>query len=370
MSDKIDSSGLIENMETADDSSPDKRSKNSKGSHKSKNPILVDGGDEDGQDEVDVPVNILHRVNALRKLQLESVNIESQFYQKVHELECEYAERMAPLYEKRRQIINGEYEPGENEYDIAVPLDREFLAEELYKQSAINNDLPESEKTFLIPDGKGLNEFWVTVLRNDATIGGMVETQDEAVLKHLTNIEVVNSKTPAKFTLVFHFSPNDYFTNTTLTKEYTMECKPDPKDPFSYSGPEIVSTVGCKIDWKPGKNLTVKTVTKKQKHKQKGGSRIVTKEEKTPTFFDFFSPPEIPKGQNDDADPEIREALEFDFQIGQMFRDNVVPRAVLHYTGEALDDDDEYEDEEDDEMDYDDSDDSVDDDADIPSKKK
>ena len=35
---------------------------------------------------------------------------------------------------------------------------------------------------------------------------------------------------------------------------------------------------GCSIDWKQGKNLTVKTVKKKQKHKSKGNVRTVTKQ--------------------------------------------------------------------------------------------
>ena len=44
------------------------------------------------------------------------------------------------------------------------------------------------------------------------------------------------------FTLEFHFSPNDFFTNTVLTKEYTMKCTPDEKDPFSFDGPEIIKS--------------------------------------------------------------------------------------------------------------------------------
>ena len=46
------------------------------------------------------------------------------------------------------------------------------------------------------------------------------------------------------FTLEFHFSPNEYFTNTVLTKEYFMKCKPDDKEPFTFEGPEIFK---CKV---------------------------------------------------------------------------------------------------------------------------
>ena len=48
-----------------------------------------------------------------------------------------------------------------------------------------------------------------------------------------------------------------------------MKCVPTEADPFSFDGPEIYRCKGCPIAWKPGKNLTVKTVKKKQKHKSK-----------------------------------------------------------------------------------------------------
>ena len=57
-----------------------------------------------------------------------------------------------------------------------------------------------------------------------------------------------------------------------------MKCAPPEGDPFSFDGPEIYRCKGCSIDWKQGKNLTVKTVKKKQKHKSKGNVRTVTKQ--------------------------------------------------------------------------------------------
>ena len=83
---------------------------------------------------------------------------------------------------------------------------------------------------------------------------------------------------PQGFTLYFHFAPNEYFTNSVLTKEYMMKCQPDEEDPFNFEGPEITNCKGCEISWKTGKNLTVKTVKKKQKHKSKGSVRTVTKQ--------------------------------------------------------------------------------------------
>lgn len=46
----------------------------------------------------------------------------------------------------------------------------------------------------------------------------------------------------------------------------------------------------CTIDWKKGKNVTVKTIKKKQKHKGRGTVRTITKQVPNDSFFNFFSP--------------------------------------------------------------------------------
>ena len=46
----------------------------------------------------------------------------------------------------------------------------------------------------------------------------------------------------------------------------------------------------CVIDWKKGKNVTVKTIKKKQKHKGRGTVRTITKQVPNDSFFNFFSP--------------------------------------------------------------------------------
>ena len=135
------------------------------------------------------------------------------------------------------------------------------------------------------------------------------------------------------FTLHFYFAPNDYFSNLILTKEYEMKCEPSEDDPFSFEGPEIFKCKGCTINWKEGKNLTVKTVKKKQKHKSKGNVRTITKQVKNDSFFNFFDPPPIPDDPNADIDPETQDLLTADFEIGHYIRDRIIPRAVLFFTG-------------------------------------
>jgi nucleosome assembly protein 1-like 1 len=289
-----------------------------------------------------LPPAVRRRVNALKKLQLDAVNIEAEFYRKVHDLECDYAERFVTLTDKRKLIVIGSHEPTDDE--CKVPIDEDELAEELSAKATLQNG-PEGEKDVATT---GIPEFWLTTFKNVDIIAEMIQEHDEPILKHLTDVEVKTSKEPMLFTFIFHFSPNEYFTNATLTKEYILKCQPDPKDPFEFDGPEIVDCKGCKIDWKPTKNVTVKLIKKKQKHKQKGATRFVTKEVKNDSFFNFFDPAVVPEGGEEELDDETRELMNADFEIGQILRDRILPRAVLYYTGEAADDDD-YDEEEDEE---------------------
>ncbi|KAM7292835.1 nucleosome assembly protein 1-like 1 isoform X5 [Ixodes scapularis] len=115
----------------------------------------------------------------------------------------------------------------------------------------------------------------------------------------------------------------------------------------------VLYTLRCVIEWKKGKNVTVKTMKKKQKHKSRGTVRFVTKTMQRDSFFNFFSPPEQ---QGDTLDEEAQALLAADFEIGHVLKERVVPRAVLYFTGEAIQEDDYDEDEEDEEDEEEDDD--------------
>merc|ERR1712106_335300 len=122
---------------------------------------------------------------------------------------------------------------------------------------------------------------------------------------------------------------------------------------------------GCTIDWVKGKNLTVKQV--KQKHKSKGSVRVITKQVKADSFFNFFDPPTVPDDPNAEVDEDTQALLTADFEIGHYIRERIVPRAVLFFTGEALEDESDFEEEEDDSED--DDEDGSDNDPDFDPKK-
>lgn len=52
------------------------------------------------------------------------------------------------------------------------------------------------------------------------------------------------------------------------------------------------------------------------------------------------------KELDESDDVESQDLLRTDFEAGQLIRDQVIPRAVLFYTGEAGDEDDFYDEDE------------------------
>lgn len=110
--------------------------------------------------------------------------------------------------------------------------------------------------------------------------------------------------------------------------------------------------------------LTIVTDTKQ--------TRIVKKTVPTESFFNFFSPPQAPTEEDDDAASDIEERLELDYQLGEDIKEKLIPRAIDWFTGEALAfeelDDDDLEGDFDDEDDDDDDDLSEDRDEDEESE--
>jgi len=95
----------------------------------------------------------------------------------------------------------------------------------------------------------------------------------------------------------------------------------------------------------------------------------VTKEVKNDSFFNFFDPPVIPEGGEESLDDDTRDLLNSDFEIGQILRERILPRAVLYFTGEAQDED-EYEEGDEEDEDELDEDEESDDDTSNPKTKE
>lgn len=296
-----------------------------------------------------LPGNVQHKINALKHLQKKYLNLEAKFFEEVYALECKYQELYQPLVDRRKGVIAGEakLEAGEAEWEDESDDEKEMDAEvtERFKRMALNY---KNQHSKVIKESQGIPAFWLTVFKNTQTMADMIQPHDEPLLEHLTNVNIVYKTDPMSYVLEFHFSPNAFFKDAVLTKTYFMRCQVDDEEPFSFEGPEIYKCTGCSIQWNPSKNVTVKTVKKQQKHKQRGVIRTLTKTLPNDSFFNFFNPPQV---QDDDknVDDETQMLLASDFEIGHFLRARIIPKAILYYTGEVMDEDDDDDEEEEEE---------------------
>lgn len=182
-------------------------------------------------------------------------------------------------------------------------------------------------------DPKGIPDYWLTVLKNVDKLGPMIQKYDEPILKFLSDVSLKFSKPgqPISYTFEFHFLPNPYFRNELLMKTYIIKSKPDHNDPFFSWGWEIEDCKGCKIDWRRGKDVTVTTTHSRTT--ATGEIEIQPRVVPNASFFNFFSPPEIPKIGK--LEPREDAVLDEDFEIGQILHDNVILKSIYYYTGEV-----------------------------------
>jgi len=307
----------------------------------------VDSCSDDGHDPDFLPVldmkqlppMLKGRVNALKNLQLDTIKAEAEYYGEIQHLDVKYQVKYDQINQRRSQVIDGSCEPSgtELEWPSDAEEDEENLEDQKVKDLALHPDFPE--------DAKGLPKFWLHAMKNanEESLMGLVEPHDEEVLAHLTDLTVTLTPDCTGFTLHFHFEENPFFTNQVLTKEYTLRNGPNPAAPLEYDGPEIVGCKGCQIDWKEGKDVTKMTMKVKTFSGKKGktGSPVksITEEVETDSFFDFFSPPVVEEDGEED-DKEAKAELAMDFDLGFAIKEKFIPRAVLYFTGEMLDDED------------------------------
>ncbi|GAA6018744.1 hypothetical protein JCM10207_005564 [Rhodosporidiobolus poonsookiae] len=316
-----------------------------------------------------LPPAVQYRLTALKGVQRDHSALEAEFQKDIFELEKKYAEKYRPLYERRRALIEGKDEPKEDEIEKGVKVEEEEEDDE--DDFEDEDDEDEADKApkargvkpsadELAAGPKGIPEFWLTALKNHLGLSELITERDEEALKHLVDIRVsYPAGGQSGFSLEFDFADGaqEFFANKTLKKTYYYQEEVGYEGDFVYDHAE-----GTKIDWKEGKDLTVKIETKKQRNKNTNQTRIVKKVVPTDSFFTFFSPPKPPSEEDDDASiaSDIDEKLELDYQIGEDLKERVVPRAVDFFTGKALRleagpdgfdsdefDDDEFDDDED-----------------------
>ncbi|RDW89390.1 putative nucleosome assembly protein [Coleophoma cylindrospora] len=290
-----------------------------------------------------LPSVVRRRVAGLKGVQKEHSKLEAEFQEEVLELEKKYFAKFTPLYQKRAKIVNGAAEPTEDEIKAGEEDEEEGESEPAEKETESSENIA------------GIPEFWLSAMKNQISLAEMITDRDEAALKHLTDVRMEYLDKPG-FRLIFEFAENEFFTNKTISKTYFYQNESGYGGDFIYDHAE-----GDKIEWKEGKDLTVRVESKKQRNKNTKQTRVVKKTVPTESFFNFFSPPKPPTDEeDDDAASDIEERLELDYQLGEDIKEKLIPRAIDWFTGEAL----QFEEMDDDDMegDFEDEDDEEDDD--------
>eukprot|EP00884_Botryococcus_braunii_P023655 jgi/Botrbrau1/9974/Bobra.0012s0068.2 len=290
-----------------------------------------------------LPAKVKARIEYLKELQVQHDGLEEEYHKELEALNTKYQRLYDPLYSKRAGVVSG--------------------SDEAPTAAAVEGEAP-----------NGIPDFWLNVLRAEETTGLMITEKDEPILSHLIDISAEDLQEENGLTgyrLHFKFAKNPFFDEEVLTKSYYVREDDDGEM-------ELERAEGTNISWKGGKNPTVKIMKKKPKPgKAARPGRVITKEEPTSSFFNFFSPPVLPEAEDEDDEEfeELREALEDDLSVGELIRHNLIPKAVRYYTGEIVADDedvdeeDEYgEDDDEDDEDEDEDDDDDDDEEGRPAR--
>lgn len=92
---------------------------------------------------------------------------------------------------------------------------------------------------------KKIDGFWADVFSHHPELKGVLRKDDIKCFKFLKTIELDDLEPPKTgFSIKFNFSPNPYFTNSSITKEYVLPWNDSP------------SCQCTSIDWKPSMDLT------------------------------------------------------------------------------------------------------------------
>lgn len=109
-----------------------------------------------------------------------------------------------PLFEKRSTIVNGQYEPTDEESQW-VSDDEEELATSL-KENAKIEETNGKEENKIDNNVKGIPEFWLTIFRNCSMLSEMVQPHDVPILNHLLDIKTICKEEPMVRTLAIDYT--------------------------------------------------------------------------------------------------------------------------------------------------------------------
>ncbi|KMZ59725.1 hypothetical protein ZOSMA_65G00570 [Zostera marina] len=245
--------------------------------------------------------NVRKRVETLQEIQAVHDGLVSAYRVELAALEAKYDSLYAPLYTKRYEIINGI-----SEVDGIVPEEAD-------------------------PPVKGIPEFWMNALCSNDMLSCEINDDDKEVLKYVKDIKCSKLEDANGFKLEFYFDTNPFFSNSVLSKLYFMT---DDEDEHT-----LEKATGTVINWFPGKNILKAPNVREV---ERSDYEETSDDDDEDSFFQFFNPPEVPTDiseLDDHKAANLQNIMERDLDIGFTIKEKIITKAILWFTGEAMDDD-------------------------------
>jgi len=199
-------------------------------------------------DEINEEINKIPQESLKKKmfylanLNKEKGDLESSGYEKEYnDMKKGYDAKYREIYEQVAVIVNGDKNAELNETEST--------------KYSINSSTESTEK--------GIADFWSLAIKNSKYFPK--NTKDEEILKHLKEIKLIPlDGNEMNYKIDFDFSPNDFFTETLLSKTFL----------FNANTEEIEKSTGTQIHWtSQDKNPQIKVTTKKVKKRKKSGNQ-------------------------------------------------------------------------------------------------
>ena len=176
---------------------------------------------------MELPDGVRENVLALQSIQAKYQELFLKMCQEKSKITEKFDAQLDPLYEKRAEIVMGTREPTEEEIKKGADVAEE---PEESKVEVLDDDeeVEKPEAAEVQEDAeKGIPQFWLTAMQNEAELGQLIEEQDEEILAHLVNITKHKLSEEEGFELRFTFEKNAFFSEETLTKKYITQLDED-----------------------------------------------------------------------------------------------------------------------------------------------
>lgn len=137
------------------------------------------------EDDIDLPEVVNKRVKALKKIQYDLTKLEVEFFKEIHALDYKYHNLQVPMFEKRATIVQGDYEPTDDESEWHS-----------VDEDEADPDPKNKSKMDELKDVQGIPDFWLIIFKNVRILREMIQPYDEPILKHLKDVKLITKNDP------------------------------------------------------------------------------------------------------------------------------------------------------------------------------